>query len=231
MAFHYSPKIVTDGLIFYIDVANTKSYSTGTTLLDLTTNKYSSTLFNGVNFSSSNSGILVFDGVDDFVSGPTSSNFAFDLNDFSVSHWFYINSFTGSALTPTILDLRSVNTLSGGATGFAYSDYVLDNKFRLYWGTSDKYVSTTDIYEGYWYNITSVRLGLTLSVYINGLLDGFTTSTSNLNENGFRIGRNISTVNTSYLNGGVAIIKIYNRALTSTQVSQNFNTTKSRFGL
>jgi len=68
MAFQYSPKIVTNGLSFYVDASNTKSFVSGSTVWnDLTINSNNGTLTNGPTFSRNNGGSIVFDGVDDRV--------------------------------------------------------------------------------------------------------------------------------------------------------------------
>jgi hypothetical protein len=64
MAFNYSPKIIQDGLVLYLDAANTKSYpTTGTTWTDLSRSGNNGTLINGPTFNSGNGGSIVFDGV------------------------------------------------------------------------------------------------------------------------------------------------------------------------
>ena len=68
MSFRYSPKIVTDGLVLYLDAANPKSYVSGsTTWFDLSGNNYHGTLINGAGFSSERNGCMTFDGIDDMV--------------------------------------------------------------------------------------------------------------------------------------------------------------------
>ena len=68
MAFSFSPKIVTNGLVLYYDVANPRSYpGSGTTIYDLSRNGYNGTLINSPTFDNTNGGALVFDGVDDYV--------------------------------------------------------------------------------------------------------------------------------------------------------------------
>ena len=67
MAFNYSPKIVTDGLVFAVDAANKKSYpGSGTTWTDLAGSN-DGTLTNGPTFDSGDGGSIVFDGTDDYV--------------------------------------------------------------------------------------------------------------------------------------------------------------------
>jgi hypothetical protein len=59
------PDIITDGLVLYLDAANTKSYiGSGTTWKDLSRNSNDGTLTNGPTFDSGNSGSIVFDGVE-----------------------------------------------------------------------------------------------------------------------------------------------------------------------
>lgn len=228
MAFSYSPKIVTDGLVLYLDAANSYSYISGSTAWnDISRGGNNGTLINGPTFNSGNGGSIVFDGVNDFVTGSNSSNFAFGTGDLTVSYWMYINAFSGTG-TPTVVDLRSTPT----GFGPGYSDYILSNKFKLYWSAADRYTSTGSLATGSWYNIAVTRQSTTLSVYFNGVLDGTTINSTNLTENGFQLARNINNIGTSYLNGRIATVLIYkDKALSAQEVLQNYNATKGRFGL
>ena len=68
MTTSYSPLIVTDGLVMYLDAANPKSYpGTGTTWTDISRNNNNGTLTNGPTFSSANLGSIVFDGSNDAI--------------------------------------------------------------------------------------------------------------------------------------------------------------------
>ncbi len=226
MAFHYSPKIVTDGLVLYLDAANTKSYVSGsTTWNDISRGNYSASILNNPIYSQNNSGIFIFDGTNQNITGATSTNLSFGTNNFSINYWFYINSF--NVPSPTIIDLRTISN------DFGYADFISSatTTFRLYWNNSTQYTSTKQIFVGNWYNILVTRSGTTLSVYINGLLDGTKTDSSNLTSGQLKIGRNVNTVGTSYFNGRVQSLIVYNKALTSNEVLQNYNATKTRFGL
>jgi hypothetical protein len=67
MSFHYSPKIVTDGLVLYLDAANTKSYvGSGVTIRDLLGISSAGTLINGPTYSSAFGGYLNYDGANDY---------------------------------------------------------------------------------------------------------------------------------------------------------------------
>jgi hypothetical protein len=83
------PDTITDGLVLYLDAANTKSYiGSGTTWKDLSGNSNDGTLTNEPTFDSGNSGSIVFDGVDDFVTtGQQLDPIAFGLFADSTSFW------------------------------------------------------------------------------------------------------------------------------------------------
>jgi len=222
MSFHYSPKVVTNGLVLYLDAGNPTSYVSGSTnWKDLSRSMTSGSLINGPTFSSANNGSIVFDGVNDYVTGSNSSNFAFGTGDFTVSTWAYFNVTNG-----IMVDLRT-NPVGSGP---GYSDYLQNGKFKLYWSNADKYTSTGSLAIGSWYNITVTRQSTTLSVYFNGVLDGTTFNNTNLTEGGFRLATNINA--TGYANERIATVLIYKgKALSAQEVLQNYNATKTRFGL
>jgi hypothetical protein len=223
MAFANGGSIVTNGLVLALDAADRNSYVSGsTTWNDLSGNNNSGSLTNGPTFSSANGGSIVFDGTNDFVTGSDSSNFAFGTNNFTVGSWFFSLSSVG-----IIVDLRS----NSSGTGPGFSDYFLNNKFYLYWSNANRYQSTGSIDTFKWYNVVTTRQSSTVSVYINGILDGTTTDNTNLTEGGFRLARNVNTAGTGYLSGSISSVQIYNRALSAAEIAQNYNAQKSRFNL
>jgi len=227
MGISGGPYIVRDSsLVLELDASDLNSYVSGsTTWYDLSGNGYSGSLTNGPTFSSANAGILTFNGINQYITGSNNANFAFGTSNFTVEYWMYMNSITGSIF----VDLRS----NSATTGPGYSDYVQTgtNKFKLYWSNADRYISTGSLFTGSWYYVASTRQSTTVSVYFNGILDGTSTDNTNLTENGFRLARNVNTSGTGYLSGSIANVQIYNRALSATEVLQNYNALKSRFGL
>ena len=68
MSFSFSPKIVTDGLVLYLDAANTRSYVSGSTVwTDLSRVGNNGLLINGPTFNSLNNGSIVFNGTNQYV--------------------------------------------------------------------------------------------------------------------------------------------------------------------
>ena len=65
MAVGYNPSIVSDGLVFYIDAANSRCYSGSGITVNGLLGGIGGTLVNGVGFTSSNNGSFIFDGTND----------------------------------------------------------------------------------------------------------------------------------------------------------------------
>ena len=230
MAFNYSPKIVTDGLVLYLDAANSKSYVSGsTTWNDISRSGVNGTLTNGPTFNSSNGGSIVFDGTNDYCTLGTKNLIQ---NDFTISIWFKLNSsgdkehfiFSNNySTTPALLITANVvgSTRELGA-------YYASGSVTSYT------ISTTTNIPASINNITLVRNGSTNIPYLNGIEQTsriFTNSTvlgSGLYELGYATIRNKTT---AYLQGNIYQTSIYDRALSQQEVLQNYNATKTRFGL
>ena len=88
MAIAYNTSIVTDGLVFALDAANSRCYSGSGITFDGLIGGIGGTLVNGVGFSSANNGSFFFDGTNDYIVSPSDSSYAFGANDFTVSAWF-----------------------------------------------------------------------------------------------------------------------------------------------
>ena len=219
------PNIVIDGLIFYLDASNQKSYLTpSTTWDDLSKTKLTSSLINGPSFSDSNKGVITFDGIDDYVicANPI---FAFGTSPFSLSYWFYVDDFR-PAKVPTLTDCRKTNDEFGLATYIASQD----STFRMFWDNTVKYISKTKIIKNKWYNILIVKDQTDrINVYINGIFDGYIFDRTNFTAGELKLGRNVNIKSPSYLYGKIANLLVYDRALSDSEGSQNFNSLKNRF--
>jgi hypothetical protein len=239
MAFANGPKIVTDGLILALDAADRTSYpGSGTAWNDLAGSN-NGTLTNGPTFNSGNGGSIVFDGVDDYVS-INSSLVLTDTTPFTSSTW--IKPITG-ILTNTyavIFTLKAVST----HWQVSYSSDPTFNLLFAFAGTSTSVGTvssvTTLIPLNTWglvsvqYNGGDKSLLSSWKVYINGVevsirLTGSTGASTNTNSLGFRPGSGGASGN--YFLGDISNHLIYNRALSATEVLQNYNATKGRFGL
>jgi hypothetical protein len=218
--------IVTSGLTLCLDAGNLKSYpTTGTTWTDLTKISGNGTLTNmGVTgFSSSNSGVLVFDGVNDYVI----LNNVIPISDSTKSVFMWFKS-TGNISTRQWLFYSGTETVGGR---FALEIESSRFTFNYYSQAIQGIVLTTNTwyYGGVTYNSTTKQL----SIYLNGVLTSTTTfpvATVSLNTgNGsFNYIGNIFNA-TVPLNGNISNVQVYNRALSASEVLQNYNATKWRF--
>jgi hypothetical protein len=249
MSGNVAPKIVTKGLVLCLDGANVYSYpKTGTAWSDLTTNRNNSTLINGPTYDSSNGGSLLFDGINDFANITYNSTLSV-ANAHTLESWFYA---TGRG-TNSIFDGSGHLMRAGQIEDSQFQlNYIYDYGaigylwFRSFNGNpypsagsftflgSPNYVAMPNK----WNMATVARNGSTVKIYVNGVLvSTYTGQTISSNPSwitylggSLTLGR---TTGNPYINykGKIAVSRIYNRALSDSEVLQNFNALKGRFGL
>ena len=226
MAFNHSPKIITDGLIFTADAANKKSYpGSGTTWSDLAGSNVG-TLTNGPLFNSDNGGSFDFDGTDDY----TQFNQSISLTEATFITWIkrdgQQDSFAG------ILFSRGGG---GQTTGLGYRSTT--NQIGYHWNNSSStynWVSGLIPPDGEWCMVILSVSSTVATAYLYQE-SGITSATNTVSHpsttlGSLVIGRDPYGAGRS-ISGNCAIGQIYNRALTSTEITQNYNALKSRFGL
>jgi hypothetical protein len=93
-----------------------------------------------------------------------------------------------------------------------------------------RFITLTD---GQWHYIVSRRQGTTHTILGDGITNtaSGTVSSTALNTNNITIGRSDQSPSFDYMSGNIAQVSIYNRALTDAEILQNYNATKTRFGL
>ena len=234
MSLSRGPKIVSNGLVLALDAANKLSYpGTGTTWRDLSGNNNTGTLTNGPTFSAANMGSIVFDGVDDYVSYDANLNVG---NTFTLNFWvrpttltrqtIFSNKYTyapltnkgflmccpGNSSTDMFLSLGQDQKLVQSSTGI-----ITNNVIQMVTAVANGslslmklYVNGVEISSYAIQNDANISLQYDTGVFVTGKRD--TTSADKLNSNTY-------------------ILQIYNRALSATEVLQNYNATKNRFGL
>ena len=238
MATYYSPKIVTNGLVFYVDAANNKSYpGSGTAWGDLSGNGNNGTLTNGPTFTSSFGGSIVFDGTDDIV---TISNPATIRNqNFAFSVW--VNPLTQNTAIISMIDFDHTSSPAQGWV--LQSESATTNRYYyLAWhdGTQFQPVSGfgaslgIQVTTSAWQNIVYSKNGTSLLGYLNGAqVYNRTGTNSNVNyiaSRNLRIGSCIGAASRAF-KGNISHFSIYNRALSEIEVLENYNASKTRFGL
>jgi hypothetical protein len=227
MAFHYSPKIITDGLVLYLDAANTKSYVSGSTSWsDISRGGNNGTLVNGPTYSSANGGFIVFDGTNDYTSFNIDASRIYNAGELTFSIWYKVAS---SGADTSLLEI------GGNYNNWSFYWDLVDPTGSLSFSVTGDYVnrviSTTNTKTGAWFNSCGTFSSNSAKIYTNGILQGTRNSISLLNQSGTLEGRIANDSGNHVMGGNVALTQIYNRALSANEVLQNYNATKTRFGL
>ena len=237
MASLGGPNIVTDGLVLMLDAANTKSYVSGST----TWNDLSGNANNGIlsgstlpTFDSANNGSLVFNGTTSYVSLGNPSNIQFDkANPFTLCIWI---KHTYSSPCNIFSKQQNISPNAGWGIGMNGAGTKLQSYI---YNSTGRIVDFPSAYnDGTWYCITTTYDGSDsitgIKLYANGTnvaasviansTPGTLVSTTPLQISG-RGGAN------NMWGGTVSQAQIYNRVLSADEVLQNYNATKTRFGL
>jgi len=224
MATRYSPSIVTSGLVLCLDAANPRSYAgTGTGWADLSGNATIGTLTNGPTFNGDNGGSIVFDGTNDYVTGIGSSIVPTSTAPYTVSMWVY-RTRNNVGYEELLSQWTSANSGNSFFFGFNNSNV----RFTDNW--NDVVVSgagNTNI----WMNLVGVYTVSNAFIYLNGVLVATRGSGFSYTGTGPLILGRQGELASEYFGGNISNVLIYNRALSATEVLQNYNATKSRFGL
>lgn len=222
MSFDNGPRIVTNGLVLALDAADRNSYpGSGTVWTDVSGNNNNFTLNNSPTFSTTNGGRFAFNGTNQ---DATLSSLNLQQN-FTLDGWFNPNVLNGFSM------------FGQGPIGYPNQGlhiwYVSNTsvRFGMYSNDTDFTVSTSI---GNWYNMVFTYNNsnpFTKQMYINGVAQSGTGASAAYAGSGtFRLGSTYGT-GLNYGNGSYAGMKMYNRILSAIEIQQNYNATKTRFGL
>jgi len=222
MAFSYSPKIVTDGLVLYLDAANIRSYVSGSTIWnDISRGGNNGTLVNGPTFNSANGGSIVFDGTNDYSVIPSTSNLAPGTGDFTYSAWINPSSFLGTYSSTLVVAINGGLWIGKNGSNFVLRAYNVADYIQ--YGV----LPTLNV----WTNITITRSGTSATLYYNSIPVAVGTTSQNFVQGTTYIG-NDGAISSANFNGKISNTSFYKgKSLSTAEVLQNYNTTKTRFGL
>jgi hypothetical protein len=215
--------IVYENLLVNLDAGNSDSYpGTGTTWFDLE-NNYDATLTNGPTYSSANSGSIVLDDVNDYLAFSTPIPVALN-SSFSFCSFMRVSSFTDT--NPGLWRLGT-----GATDWFVFQ--TTNGRPWVRWNSVDILNPTSGwgIPVGSWVHIALVIQNASrVTFYANGVaqydrVHSTATSAKNISIWGYQYDTNFK------LPGNYAVLQMYNKALTSTEVNINFDAHKSRYGL
>lgn len=231
MAFNYSPRIVTNGLVMYLDAGNQTSYvGNGTMWRDLTPDSNNSTLVNGPTFNRENGGAIIFDGVND----QTLAQRPLPLgNTFTVNAWVRVAVLAPNASTRRTIISNDYPYSSGRGFVFVASG----NNGTDFWislGNDQKVaVSSTGLISANTTYMLTARVNGTdlIRLYRNGREVTYASRTDGNVTLNYTTAPILGARNGQYdvFNGRMYNIQVYNRALTDAEILQNYDALKGRF--
>jgi hypothetical protein len=197
--------------------------ATGGGWADRSGNSNHGELINGPIYSSDGLGGIVFDGVNDYTEISHSSLIAPNTGVITTEVWFKATA-TGTQDGSILINKENEYEISAGGGYISYA-------FRPNWA----WVGATAFSTNQWYNVTITYDQSFQRMYVNGsqvYSASLTGAIGNVYSNALRIGaRGAPGSAFSFFQGQIPIVKIYNRALSASEVLQNYNATKGRFGL
>ena len=216
MGIDYNNVIVSDGLSVYLDTANPRSYSGSGITVNGLVGGIGGTLVNGIGFSSQNNGSFFYDGSNDYINFGNSS--AVQQSSGTLSAWAKASSPGGG--------YRGI-IAKQGAYGLFYTDSVL---VAYDWAADAPRSTGVNIADNTWKNVVlTYQSGVSngTRIYINGV-SVLTTTITVLNQTGNLFGGAEANAG-QYASCQISSFNIYNRALSATEVLQNYNATKGRY--
>jgi len=217
--------IVTNGLSLNLDAGFTPSYtSSGTTWYDVSGYANNGTLTNGPTYSSSNGGTIVFDGTDDYVIKSSPSNLS------NLEGNFTIESF----IKPTSSSYGNIVVLANSSYNLECQFVFTPSKVLVTKYGGSILVTSTDnsVSLNNWYQVIYSQENNVGKIYINGALNATSNVVPQIATTSNILLGTYNNVNSPQPFGGsYGIVRIYNRALSLTEITQNFNAQKFRFGL
>jgi Concanavalin A-like lectin/glucanases superfamily len=233
--------IVLGGLVVWLDAGVSDSYPAGGTVWRDLASSNNGTLTNGPTFSKSNGGSLVFDGVDDFAEITNNNSLSFGSGEFTIEVFFKPKVSQTGGNFPAIIN-KSVGDFTNPVSTSGVTGWILfwiSNRYEFRLGDSSTTFNSITFPSLVTNDDTWRYLAVTIPAdsslikgYYNGnmVITGTKTLTNDTNTN-------VSLTINSWrqfgrrLNSQTASVKLYNRTLTPSEILQNYNAMKGRFGL
>jgi len=224
--------IITEGLKLWLDAGNTESYpGTGVKWYDLSGSNNNGDLANGVTYSTANSGVMSFDGVDDYVSCGQKANL--NITNLSISLWVKPITVNPTAGAFQFYVTRYSNTTASQGWGIG----IRDGRFSFFGRESSAFfieAAQTGVLPniGQWYHLAGTKNDNVWKLYVDGILVA-TQITGSGNvvfaDNFLYIGAFSNTQ--LYSNSVINDVNIYDYTLTSYQILDNFNALRGKYGI
>ena len=215
----FKTKVNRDGIVLYYDAADVDSTGGGgSTWYDLSGNGYNGTLTNGASFTSTNGGSVLFDGSNDYVETNSSTIIPNGLSPFTIEVLYTMTGTGGGALFGNYGPSYTSGTIwFSGQYGVYINGAVYAAGAPLATGT--RHMVSTRNNDGF------------TTTYINGVVSNTGMLTASVsNSQNYRIGTDVNGTAEPFA-GHLYLIRVYNRALHSYEIAENFQANRARVGL
>jgi hypothetical protein len=216
--------VTRNGLVLWLDAGNNQSYPTqGTTWYDISGSVFDGRLLNGPTYSTDGGGSILFDGTND-IGEISLGNIPTGTQARTISVWVKYVAY-GS-------DYYSICGYGDESSSRTFDIGIINSTQRIFLDVygAGGIQTTNSVTPGTWFNVTGIYTGTQLKLYLNGSLETTNTFTINTASSTFKIA-DMAWSYPGLLNGNVGNVIFYNRALSDSEVTQNFNAQKNRYGL
>lgn len=233
MGTNYNPTVATDGLVLYLDAFNSSSYAgTGTTWYDLSGNSNHATFVNSPVYYANPTPNMTFNGTNAYMTVPRSASMSPTVG-ITQEVWFKYDT----ALTNIhLIGLQYGNSYNNSYGIWSETSNLIAGVNIA--GTLTYLSSSVSFVLNTWYHCAHTYDGAVQRVYLNGNLINSLATTGSIS---YDVNNTLVTIGSDFqgagynsgvswfLNGKLASVKMYSRALNSTEVLQNYAATKKRF--
>jgi hypothetical protein len=223
MTLAHGASVVNNDLLMLADAANPRSYpGSGTTWADLSGNGRNGTLVGTPTYSTTG-GYFTFNGS---TQSTSIASFTPTVSQYSMICWIYSAVFHGGV--NGICMSRSGAAAYGVGLGFAGTS----NQLGYNWSslTTYNWISGLIVPNNQWSMVAISTTTTSATLYLNNnfatnshAASSFTFPGLSLAEDPIGGGR--------YFNGRISSAQVYNRALSRSEIQQNFNAYRGRYGL
>ena len=233
MGLNYNPASVIDGLVYYLDIMNTRCYSgTGNTLYNLANSAIGTTIVSGITYDTDFKKNLNFNGSSGYMfSNDTSLDFT--NKDFTIQTTLKLNGLSNGFSGAYAHSICAGAALTNNSSIFYVNGTGTSVNGIGLWHqpTSTSIEKYTNIQTNKIYNLAVTKNTTQIEFFVDGVSVGTasTTSSFNFTANGFAIGRWYFPGYEQYLKGSIFDFKAYNRAINIEELQQNYNSSKGRY--
>lgn len=215
----FKTKVNRDGIVLYYDAADVDSTGGGgSTWYDLSGNGYNGTLTNGASFTSTNGGSVLFDGSNDYVETNSSVIIPNGLSPFTIEVLYTMTGTGGGAL------------FGNYGPGYTSGTIWFSGQYGVYINGA-VYASGAPLATGTRHMVSTRNSDGFTTTYINGVVSNTGMLTASVsNSQNYRIGTDVNGTAEPFA-GHLYLIRVYNRALHSYEIAENFQANRARVGL